>query len=791
MYNLDNFTKKAVISLKNAVRSAGELGHTYVGTEHIILGFLIEGTNIAGSILKSHRITENRVYEYIKRNTGYGISTILSEDYITPKLRKTLSDAEVISKKSGAYLTGTEYILSEILKNKSCSGYIMLKELCDRIEQIKSDCVNANSSVSAFSYIKLDERQYPSICKYCKDFTLTAYENGFDPVIGREKEIERVIQILSRKNKNNPCLIGEAGVGKTAIIEGLAQKIVKGNVPLSLQNKYICSLDITSMLAGARYRGDFEERIKNCINEVTKNKDIILFIDELHNIVGAGAAEGAIDAANILKPELARGTIQLIGATTYNEYRQYIEKDNALERRFQPVTVNEPNKEQLFNILNGIKNSYENFHKVNIPEDIINKTVELSERYIHDRFLPDKAIDIIDEACSHAIIRTSKENKEKKSDITDLLRKNMNDMGLIHDTENNYSINVTNEDVTSVISTWTGIPANTINTEEIKKLTVLEDELKKHIIGQNKAIFSISEAIKRNRVGLKDENKPIGSFLFAGPTGVGKTELAKIISETIFDSRDNMIRLDMSEYMEKHSISKIIGSPPGYVGYKEGTPLADTIRKKPYCVILFDEIEKAHPDILNLLLQITDEGEFKDSDGRKINMRNSLIILTSNIGANSALSVASLGFNTQTDTRKREDTMSAIRKYFKPELLNRIDEIILFEPLDSKSLEKISAIFLDRLAKKAKKINITLEYSHALTEYISKDKETARYGARPLKRLIKNKVENLLTEKILKKEILPGDKIFIDIFNEEIQIITQTNDKYTEKSHSTAGQQQS
>ena len=781
MYNPDNFTKKAVISLKNAIKSAGELGHTYVGTEHIILGFLSEGTNIACSILKSHRITENKIYEYIKRNIGYGISTILSEDYITPGLRKVFSEAEKNSHKNGASLTGTEYILSEILKNKSCSGFTMLKELGADTDMIKRDCTDINISSSKFSYAKLDEHQYPSICRYCKDFTLTAFENGFDPVIGREKEIEHIIQILSRKNKNNPCLIGEAGVGKTAIIEGLADKIIKGTVPMSLRNKYICSLDITSMLAGARYRGDFEERIKNCINEVAKHKDIILFIDELHNIVGAGAAEGAIDAANILKPELARGSIQIIGATTYSEYRQYIEKDNALERRFQPVTVNEPNKERLMNILCGIKKSYENFHRVNISDDIIDKTVELSERYIHDRFLPDKAIDIMDEACSHAIIRTSKENLSSHPGITDFLRRNMHELGITHTSPESYNIDVTTEDVTSVISIWTGIPANSINTEEERKLSVLEEELKKHIIGQNKAICSISEAIKRNRVGLKDENKPIGSFLFVGPTGVGKTELAKVISEIMFDSSENMIRLDMSEYMEKHSISKIIGSPPGYVGYRESKTVADMIRKKPYCVVLFDEIEKAHPDILNLLLQITDEGEFRDSDGRKINMKNSLVILTSNIGANHAFSSSSLGFCTGEKTNASSDTMSSIRKYFKPELLNRIDEIILFESLSQNSLEEISALFLDRLVLKAKKIDITLEYSPNLPRYLSCNKETEKYGARPLKRSIKNNVENPLTEKILKKEIFYGDKVFVDICEEQIKLIRCTTEKTSSK----------
>ncbi len=773
MYNHDDFTKKAIVSLQKAIRTAGELGHTFVGTEHMILGFLSEGANIAGTILRNNHITENKVYDYIRKTTGCGISTILSEEYMTPRLKKAFSDAVINSQRCGATLTGSEYILYEILKNKSGSGTAMLKELGADISKIKSECIDSDILPPKTSYTELDERKYPTICKYSKDFTAIAFENGFDPVIGREKEIERVIQILSRKNKNNPCLVGEAGVGKTAIVEGLAQNIINGNVPVSLKNKYICSLDITSMLAGARYRGDFEERIKNCLNEVNKNKDIILFIDEIHTIVGAGAAEGAIDAANILKPELARGNIQIIGATTYSEYRQYIEKDNALERRFQPVTVNEPDKKQLFDILNGLKKSYENFHMVKIPDEIINKTVTLSERYVHDRFLPDKAIDIIDEACSRATIRTGVKNKNTCDEMTDFLRKNMNDLGIENTTPSKHDTYVTEDDITSVISTWTGIPINAINAEENIRLRNLETELKKHIIGQNKAIDAISEAIRRNKVGLKDDNKPIGSFLLAGPTGVGKTELAKTIAKIMFDSIENMIRLDMSEFMEKHSVSKIIGSPPGYVGYKDSNTLADLIRKKPYSVILFDEIEKAHPDVLNILLQMTDEGEFKDSDGRKINLKNTLIILTSNVGADILSKETTLGFSTESEIKEQrnKDAIKALSSYFKPELLNRMDEIIVFSPLENESLKKISEIFLDELVKRAENINIKLNYSNKLPDYILCDEETKKYGARPLKRAIKNKIEKILTEKILKNEILSGDSIFIDIDDSDIKLV--------------------
>lgn len=776
MYNTSEFTNKAVSSLEYAAKCAGELGHTFIGSEHMMFGFMAEGTNIACTILKNHNLTERKIISFLGKTIGNGIPCKLDRDDMSEGLKNILASAVNESRKAGAALTGTEYILLAILKNSSSGGYTLLLDADADISRIKRECLSLDGTHDIPCYKKLDKHLYPTLSRYSKNFNETAYKNGFDPVIGREKETERVIQILSRKNKNNPCLLGEAGVGKTAIVEGLAQQIVKGNVPAVLKNKYILSLDITGMLAGAKYRGDFEERIKNCIDEVSKNNDIILFIDEIHTIVGAGAAEGAIDAANILKPELARGNIQMIGATTYNEYRKYIEKDSALERRFQPVTVNEPDHEQLMSIMKGIKKSYERYHMVNISDKIIDQAVMLSERYITDRFLPDKAIDVIDEACSHAVIRISrkKEKQNECSGIKDMLRKSMNELDILpHDSENDrYSIDVMPDDVSDVISSWTGIPASTINRTESMRLISLENELKKRVIGQDAAVEKIAGSIKRCRVGLKDKNKPIGSFLFAGPTGVGKTELAKAVAEAVFDSERSMIRLDMSEYMEQHSISKLIGSPPGYTGFKESNTLSDMIRKKPYSVVLFDEVEKAHPDVLNLLLQITDEGEFKDSQGRRTSMKNSLVILTSNIGADRNHSGTGLGFENSENASEnyRKEMMSALRKFFRPELLNRMDNIILFETLSEESLNKIAVIFLDELAKRAENIGIELSYDPSVPEYISKNQETQKYGARPLKRIISEKIENLITEQILQNEISSGDDIFIDILEGKIKI---------------------
>ncbi|MDD6826914.1 MAG: ATP-dependent Clp protease ATP-binding subunit [Oscillospiraceae bacterium] len=773
MFRTEDFTVKAILSIELAIKFAGEMGHTFVGSEHMIYGFSSEGSNLASLILKRNKVTVKNIVSYLKNKIGTGIPYALSEDDITPHLKEILEDAVSESRASGAALTGTEYILSAILSNKSSGGYSLLCSLEADIEQIKSECKNTIHSSVIHSYTDFDDKKYPYAAKYTKNFTRTAFQNGFDPVIGRENETERVIQILARKNKNNPCLVGEAGVGKTAIIEGLAKKIIDGDVPHALKNKHILSLDITSMLAGAKYRGDFEERLKNLIDEVRKNGNIILFIDELHTIVGAGAAEGAIDAANILKPELARGEIQIIGATTYSEYRKYIEADSALERRFQPVTVNEPDYELLFRILKGIRQSYEKYHSVNISDEILKDAVRLSERYIPERFLPDKAIDIIDEACSHAVIRNKQNYYSQNDMITDMLKRS------IKETETNtpeknetYNIDVIPDDLSDVISSWTGIPSGTIKQKEAEKLNRLEEQLKSRIIGQDEAISVLSESIRRCRVGLKEENRPIGAFIFAGPTGVGKTELAKAIAEIVFDSRDNIVRLDMSEFMEQHSVSKLTGPPPGYSGYGETGTLADMIRKKPYSVILFDEIEKAHPDVLNLLLQITEEGEFRDSQGKRISMKNNLIILTSNIGAQAAAGKSGIGFsvNTYNNELYRKEMMTSVTNYFKPELLNRMDKIVLFEPLSSESLSKIADIFLKELSDRAEKINLKLIFSDEVAKKICDNKETRKFGARPLKRTIAELIESRITKLIIDDQIFPGDEINIYVNNDEFCI---------------------
>lgn len=771
MINRNEFTVKAVSVFDHTIRIAGELGHTFVGTEHMIYGFTAEKSNVAGAILENNRITSEKAAEYLKQNIGCGIPFLLSDDDITPRLYDALTRASESARKHGASLTGTEYILSEILSCRSCGGYTLIKSLGADIEKLRAECRESISGFSVSAYVKPDERMFPNLVRYSRNLTEAAWKKQFDPVIGRESETERLIQILSRRNKNNPCLIGEAGVGKTAIVEGLAQQIARGNVPETLRNKHILSLDLTSLLAGARYRGDFEERIKNCIEEAKKNRDIILFIDELHTISGAGAAEGAIDAANILKPELARGDIQIIGATTYSEYRKFIESDNALERRFQPVTVREPKQDELFRILSGIRPGYEKFHSVNISDQILNQAVLLSEKYIPERFLPDKAIDIIDEACSRAVIRNSR--KINNSDISSIrvqLAKNIYSA----EDESRYEIDVTPEDVTEVVSLWTGIPVNPVDNEETEKLAGIENKLKKIIIGQDKAVKNVSEAIRRYRIGLREENKPSAVFMFAGPTGVGKTELAKAVAGVMFDNENSLIKLDMSEYMEQHSVSKLIGSPPGYAGYGESNTLSDMIRKKPYSVILFDEVEKAHPDVLNLLLQITDEGEFHDSLGRATSVKNNFIILTTNSGAEKIVQKTSIGF---TDKESCEDYFEtrmrdSLKNMFRPELLNRMDSIIVFNPLSEEAIKKITLILLEKLSERAKKIGITLTFSDSVTELIARHPETRLYGARPLKRIIADKIENLLTENIISGNLKNRSRIHVSVCNQKILLDT-------------------
>ena len=675
--NFEMFTRRAVNSIETAIEAASQMGHTYVGTEHIILGFVQEGGNIAASVLKSNNITLNDIYDQMVLFIGKGEKTHLTYDNFTPALRRIFNSAAAAAESSGTKLVGTEHIFMSLLKEPGCGAMSFLRAMGANPAKLYNDCAGAYTGeipAEVLKYSQPDRKQIPTLYKYGKSLTEEALERKHDPLIGREKEIERVLQILARRNKNNPCLIGEAGVGKTAIVEGLAQIFVSGKVPDELKNKNIFSLDLTAMLAGAKYRGDFEERIKTCIEEVINVGNVILFIDEIHSIVGAGAAEGAIDAANIIKPQLARGEIQIIGATTIEEYRKNIEKDSALERRFQPVLISEPDEDQTFNILKGLREQYENYHNVIISDEVIKSAVNLSVRYINDRFLPDKAIDIIDEAASKAKIRGArKESSREKNDVLQMTDEFITlesiEKAFKKKSKNSVlrPVKITVDDTAGVVSEWTGIPVKSISKDEESKLLNLESNLRKRVIGQEKAVSAIAKAIRRSRTGLKEPNKPIGSFIFMGPTGVGKTELSKAAAEFIFDSERNLIKIDMSEYMEKHSVSKLIGAPPGYAGFDESGTLTDKIRRKPYCVLLFDEIEKAHPEVLNILLQILEDGVLTDSKGRKTDFKNTLIILTSNIGSELMSESVRLGFGENNDSDVNSKVKSELKRQLKPE----------------------------------------------------------------------------------------------------------------------------
>ena len=714
--NFEMFTRRAVNSIETAIEAASQMGHTYVGTEHIILGFVQEGGNIAASVLKSNNITLNDIYDQMVLFIGKGEKTHLTYDNFTPALRRIFNSAAAAAESSGTKLVGTEHIFMSLLKEPGCGAMSFLRAMGANPAKLYNDCAGAYTGeipAEVLKYSQPDRKQIPTLYKYGKSLTEEALERKHDPLIGREKEIERVLQILARRNKNNPCLIGEAGVGKTAIVEGLAQIFVSGKVPDELKNKNIFSLDLTAMLAGAKYRGDFEERIKTCIEEVINVGNVILFIDEIHSIVGAGAAEGAIDAANIIKPQLARGEIQIIGATTIEEYRKNIEKDSALERRFQPVLISEPDEDQTFNILKGLREQYENYHNVIISDEVIKSAVNLSVRYINDRFLPDKAIDIIDEAASKAKIRGArKESSREKNDVLQMTDEFITlesiEKAFKKKSKNSVlrPVKITVDDTAGVVSEWTGIPVKSISKDEESKLLNLESNLRKRVIGQEKAVSAIAKAIRRSRTGLKEPNKPIGSFIFMGPTGVGKTELSKAAAEFIFDSERNLIKIDMSEYMEKHSVSKLIGAPPGYAGFDESGTLTDKIRRKPYCVLLFDEIEKAHPEVLNILLQILEDGVLTDSKGRKTDFKNTLIILTSNIGSELMSESVRLGFGENNDSDVNSKVKSELKRQLKPELINRLDEIVIFKPLEKGDLNAITVKMLNELKERAEKIGI-------------------------------------------------------------------------------------
>ncbi|MDO4363000.1 MAG: ATP-dependent Clp protease ATP-binding subunit [Clostridia bacterium] len=804
MYRFNSFTTKANEVLNLAIKSAETYGHNYIGTEHILVGLLSTDSTVPA--LTNNGVTYEGVDRLIREEIGVGNPTSLTPDDFTPRAKRIIEISFQIARTMRNSYVSVEHILAALLKEEDSYAVKFINELGTDSQRILDDLITDLSSNSYDSNQqsgskKKGKSKTPTLDEFGKNLTELAKQGKIDPVIGREKEIKRVIQILSRRNKNNPCLIGEPGVGKTAIAEGLALKIVNGEVPEMLANKTIYSLDLTSMVAGTKYRGDFEERIKKAMDEVKDNKDVILFIDEIHNIMGAGAAEGAVDAANILKPSLARGEIQVIGATTISEYRKNIEKDAALERRFQPVTVGEPTEEETVEILKGLRDKYEAHHKVKITDEAIDSAVKLSSRYINDRFLPDKAIDLIDEAASvvrlnaYTLPQNLKDmedeikrlNAEKQDAVNNQkfedaakFRDKANELTKLLDDEKSKWRNSSNHDVKAVssdeiaqvVSSWTGVPVSQLTKEESERLLNMENILHERIVGQDKAVSAISKAIRRGRVGLKNPNRPIGSFIFLGPTGVGKTELCKSLAEAMFGDENAIIKLDMSEYMEKHTVSKLIGAPPGYVGFDEGGQLTEKIRRKPYSVVLFDEIEKAHPDVFNMLLQILEDGVLTDSQGRKVSFKNSIIIMTSNVGASKITDEKlALGFG-QEDGKKLsiEDlVMPDLKKTFKPEFLNRLDDIIVFNQLEQSDIEEIAKRMLKSLQKRTQDLGIELDFTDAAITELAKEGFDKTYGARPLRRAIQSKIEDKLSELILDKTIGEGSKCAVDFADGEFQ----------------------
>ncbi|MCH5316196.1 MAG: ATP-dependent Clp protease ATP-binding subunit [Eubacterium sp.] len=802
MYKFNYFTEKANEVLNLAIKSAEAYGHNYVGSEHLLIGLLSLGQGIAYTLLEDKGMSYTAADSFIRENVGEGMSTQLSPDDFTPRSKKILDVAFQIARSMLHSFVDTEHILLGILQESDSYAVKLLNSRGIDEKMLFEELVaslgksSINSQDSTGKKGKNAKSKTPTLDEFGKDLTALSKEGKVDPVIGREKEIERVIQILSRRTKNNPCLIGEPGVGKTAIAEGLALKIVQGEVPELLDGKKIVALDLTSMVAGTKYRGDFEERIKKAMDEVKSAGNVILFIDEVHTIMGAGAAEGATDAANILKPSLARGEIQVIGATTIDEYRKNIEKDAALERRFQSVMVGEPTEDEAIQILKGLRDKYEAHHKVKISDDAIENAVKMSSRYIADRFLPDKAIDLIDEAASRVRLKalTMPDNlKEMEKALKSLEEEkssavraqNYEQAAVIRDKEKSLKTlldeekekwknmsahqlkEISTDDIASVVSSWSGIPVTQITKEESLRLLNLEEILHQRIVGQNKAVESISRAIRRGRAGLKNPKRPIGSFIFLGPTGVGKTELCKALAEAMFGDEEAIIKLDMSEYMEKHTVSKLIGSPPGYVGFDEGGQLTEKIRRKPYSIVLFDEIEKAHPDVFNMLLQILEDGVLTDSQGRKVSFKNSIIIMTSNVGASKITDrKTSLGFGEANEKNSIEElVMADLKSTFKPEFLNRIDEVIVFNQLEKEDIELIARGMLKTLAQRTAELGTQLEFTDKAVEAIAEAGFDKVYGARPLRRAIQTKIEDPLSELILEGKLT--DKCTVDYENGE------------------------
>ena len=799
------FTQKAKEVIEYAKESAETFGHGYIGTEHLLLGLIGVGECVASKALESQNVNVMMVEEKIEIIVGTDTGGSSNIRDFTPKTKRVFEASLGEALKMNTGYVGTEHLLLALLKESDCVAVRILTGLNVNAQKLYEDIMamvgeseTQGSAVPINSKtIKRGKSNTPTLDQYSRDFTNLAAENKFDPIIGREKEIERLIQILSRRTKNNPVLVGDPGVGKTAIVEGFAQRIIEGNVPQMLKEKRVVSLDLSAMVAGSKYRGEFEERIKKSMAEVRQASNIILFIDELHTIVGAGAAEGAIDASNILKPSLARGEIQLVGATTLEEYRKHIEKDAALERRFQPVTVDEPTEEEAIQMMYGLRDKYEAHHSVKILDEAIDAAVKLSARYINDRFLPDKAIDLLDESASRVKLKTytappairkledrlNELDKEKESAIKTEEYEKAGEIKAEQAAikaklakenkkwnDNNASLEqlVTEEDIAGVVSTWTGIPVQRLAQEESQRLLNMENILHKRIIGQDEAVKAVSKAIRRGRVGLKDPKRPIGSFLFLGPTGVGKTELSKALAEVLFGDENAMIRVDMSEYMEKHSVSKLIGSPPGYVGFEDGGQLSEKIRRKPYSVLLFDEIEKAHPDVFNILLQVLDDGHITDAHGRKVDFKNTVIIMTSNVGAKNAAENKRLGFTAVSDKERDYEDLKRmfndeVKKMFRPEFINRIDDIIVFHQLDEDNVEDIAKIMIKQVALRVKSsMEIAMDVNKAALEELAKQGFDPAFGARPLRRVIQTKIEDMVAEAILAGEIKSGDTIKIE-----------------------------
>ena len=800
------FTNKAQEVLKRAQEAALKLGNKYVGTEHILLGLTLVSDSVAAKALESQGVTYHQVMDKIQSMTGGTSAYYIPADF-TPRAKRVVESSVQEAFRMGTGYVGTEHILIALIReNDNIAVRIMvsldlnLQRLYDDIMNMLGEGEDQNSSARGMNSQgeKQEKSATETLDKFSRDMTALAKKNKFDPIVGRDKEIERIVQILSRRTKNNPCLVGDPGVGKTAIVEGLAQKIAEGNVPDTLKNKRIVGLDLSAMVAGSKYRGEFEERMKKAMDEVKADGNIILFVDEIHTIIGAGAAEGAIDASNILKPALSRGEIQLIGATTLEEYRKHIEKDAAFERRFQPVKVEEPDEQAAVAMLKALRDKYEMHHKVTISDDAIEAAVKLSSRYVSDRFLPDKAIDLIDEAASRLRLKTfsapdnvaemeeklAEMEKEKEAAIKteefekaaeikraqDALRAQWKEAK--KEWENNHENQaqvVTREEVAEVVSVWTGVPLQSLQEEESQRLLHLEDILHQRVIGQSEAVKALAKAIRRGRVGLKDPNRPIGSFLFLGPTGVGKTELSKALAEALFGDEDAMIRIDMSEYMEKHSVSRMVGSPPGYVGYEEGAQLSEKVRRNPYSVVLFDEIEKASPDVFNVLLQVLDDGHITDGQGRKVDFKNTVIIMTSNAGARSIVEPKRVGFTSmeteeQSYQNMKKNVMEEVRHIFKPEFLNRIDDMIVFHSLTQEDILEIVKLMTKTVSKRIKEnMDITVTFTDKALEKIAEEGYDKAFGARPLRRAIQSRIEDAFAEEYLMGNFKAGDKVSVGL----------------------------